>query len=133
MADIENYPDFLPWCVGARVRERKENYVIADLIAKFKGFTEVFTSKVTFHSPSPADPKAKYAIFVDLTDGPFTHLSNSWQFEPSKDGGTDIHFTIDFAFKSKMLEKLIGLMFEKAMHKMVGAFEARADEIYTKE
>lgn len=120
--DIESYPKFLPWCVGARILSRDEAMVVADLIIRFKAFREKFTSEVTF--------EPNRFVRVHLVEGPFTHLENYWEFRPHPEGGTEIHFSVDFAFRSKILEKLIGVMFERAVEKMVSSFEARADALY---
>lgn len=122
VAGIEHYPKFLPWCVGARIRERSANLVVADLIIGFKVFRERFTSRVTL------DPEAK-RIDVEYTDGPFKYLKNHWIFHPHADG-CEIEFYVDFEFRSKLLQKTIELLFNEAVKRMVGAFEARAKQLY---
>ncbi len=128
--DIEKYPEFLPWCVAARIVSRDSAELQADLVIRFKAFSEKFTSRVT---PKPAETaKDSAEVQVELVHGPFTHLSNHWKLVPLAKGGTDIHFSIDFRFKSPLFEKLIGALFEKAVKKMVGAFETRADKLFGK-
>jgi len=117
VADVARYPEFLPWCIGARVRRRETNFLVADLIIGFKMFRERFTSEVTLDRPRRID--------VKYTEGPLRHLENSWVFEPAP-GGCIIDFHVDFAFKSIILEKLIGTVFGEAVRRMVAAFEARA-------
>src|SRR4029078_801699 len=78
VADIERYPEFLPWCVGARIRERQPDLVIADLIIGFRIFRERFTSRVALDAPRRID--------VTFTEGPFRYLTNHWIFEPLPDG-----------------------------------------------
>jgi coenzyme Q-binding protein COQ10 len=119
--DIEKYPEFLPWCVAARIIKQDEDEIYADLVINFKGFREKYTSKVTYSKTDEVN-----FINVEMTDGPFTHLTNRWEFWQSDDG-TKIIFAIDFAFRSKMLDKLIGGIFEKALVKMTDAFTKRAD------
>ena len=128
VADIERYPEFLPWCSAARILSRDENSLIADLVISFKAFTEKYTSRVTLCPPDPITKIAK--INVELIDGPFSHLRNQWEFSPGKDGGTCIAFDLDFKFRSAILEKLIGYMFEKAFKKMTEAFKERAEALY---
>ncbi|MCW0232214.1 MAG: type II toxin-antitoxin system RatA family toxin [Ferrovibrio sp.] len=122
VAGIEQYPKFLPWCVGARIRERNETVVVADLIIGFKVFRERFTSRVTL------DPAAR-RIDVEYTDGPFKYLKNHWIFNPHPTG-CEIDFYVDFEFKSRLLQKTIELLFNEAVRRMVGAFETRAQQLY---
>jgi coenzyme Q-binding protein COQ10 len=121
VADIEKYPQFLPWCRAARVIERKEGEMLAELIISFMHLTERYTSRVVLNRP--------HSIDVNMTEGPFEHLVNQWRFKP-KDGGTEIEFFIDFKFRSRILEKMIGPLFSKATDKMTTAFQARARQIY---
>ena len=117
VADIESYPEFLPWCVGARVLRREENVVYADLVIGFKMIRETFTSKVTLNRPDRID--------VEYQKGPFKHLKNHWEFKPHADGCL-IDFYIDFEFRSRLLRTLIEPLFHEAVRRMVAAFEARA-------
>ncbi|MDE3037408.1 MAG: type II toxin-antitoxin system RatA family toxin [Pseudomonadota bacterium] len=123
VADVERYPEFLPWCRAARVLEHKDGEILAELVISFAHLTERYTSRVTL---SPPD-----AIDAAMIKGPFTHLENRWRFTP-EGGGTRIDFFLDFRFRSKLLEKLIGGLFGKAAAKMTGAFKTRADELYGK-
>ncbi|MCI5049174.1 MAG: type II toxin-antitoxin system RatA family toxin [Rickettsiales bacterium] len=125
--DVEKYPEFLPWCRAARILERTDNVFTAELVISFKGFSENYTSQVICHAPR--GPHEPCRIDVGLVRGPFHHLTNHWIFEPDGEGST-IHFSVDFAFKSKILDKLIGSLFTKATHKMVEAFSQRAYDLY---
>ena len=123
VADIEKYPEFLPWCVGTRIRSRDGDEVVADMIIGYKMFRERFTSRVTLDRP--------HRIDVEYSDGPFNYLHNHWIFEP--DGqGTCIDFFVDFEFKSRILQAMIGVVFGEAVRIMVNAFERRAEAIYGK-
>lgn len=121
VADIEKYPLFLPWCSGARIRERRDALVVADLMISFKIYRERFTSKVTLHAPDRID-----TVF---SEGPFKHLQNRWVFLPDP-GGCLVDFFVEFEFKSKILDKLISVLFNEAVHRMVKAFEGRAQTLY---
>ena len=121
VADIERYPEFLPWCKATRIRKRQGNLLVGDLIIGFRMVKERFTSHVTL--------KAPYRIDVEYTQGPLRYLNNHWVFETHPDGCL-IDFYIDFEFHSKMLQKLIGLLFNEAVQRMVGAFEDRAHALY---
>ncbi|WP_425404852.1 type II toxin-antitoxin system RatA family toxin [Hwanghaeella sp.] len=122
VADVDRYPEFLPWCTGVRVRQRSETLLVADLVIGFKGITERFTSRVHLDRPN-------HRIQVEYEKGPFKYLHNQWKFEPS-DQGAVVDFYVEFEFRSKILEKLIGMVFTEAVRKMVVAFEHRADALY---
>jgi coenzyme Q-binding protein COQ10 len=123
VADVEKYPEFLPWCVGARIRSRDDDMLVADLIVGFKGVTEQFTSRVKLD-------RSAMKIDVAYQDGPFKYLNNHWLFLNSKTGKCDIDFFIDFEFKSRILQALMGPLFNEAVRRMVGAFEDRAQQLY---
>ncbi len=128
VADIQSYPQFLPWCVGARIRERHEiapqvEELTADLMVAFAAFREKFGSKVTLD-------QAQLQIDVNYLDGPFRKLINQWRFSP-EEGGCRVEFFVEFEFKSKILELAIGQVFDHAMRKIVAAFEERAASLYT--
>ena len=123
VADIERYPEFLPWCVAARIRERRDDIVLADLVIGFKMIRERFTSRVKLDRPA-------LRIDVTYTDGPFRRLNNHWIIEPRAGGGCVIDFYVDFEFRSAVLQKLIGALFNEAVRRMVQAFETRARKLY---
>ncbi len=126
VADIEQYPKFLPWCRAARIIERKENEFLGELIISFAHMSERYTSRVSL---TPPQENTEASIDVVMVKGPFKHLINGWKFTPIN-GGTRIDFMLDFQFRSHILERLIGSLFSKATTKMVSAFKARADELY---
>ena len=122
VADVAKYPQFLPWCSGARVWKREGNVIYADLIIGFKMFHEQFTSKVTL------DPPGKNT--VDYIKGPLKHLNNEWQFTENPNGGCIVDFLVDFEFKSHLFERLVGGLFSEAVHHMIHSFEKRAEALY---
>ncbi len=124
VADVGRYPEFLPWCVGVRIRERDENWLLADLMIGFKLVRERFTSRVTLD-------RAGLGIDVAYIDGPFRHLKNHWTFSPTGDGHCQIDFHLEFEFTSVVLQKLIGVLFHEAVRRMVSAFEIRASVLYS--
>ena len=121
VADVARYDEFLPWVVAVRVRSSSETETVADLVVGFNAFKERFTSRVTKQAPT--------RIMVDYIEGPLKYLKNEWRFEPA-DGGTEVHFSVDFAFKSRLFETLAGAMFDRALRRMTGAFEQRAVALY---
>ena len=122
VADVARYDEFLPWVSAVRVRSASETEMVADLIVGFNAFKERFTSCVTKQRPGH--------IVVDYIEGPLKYLKNDWRFEPAPEGGTNISFSVDFAFRSRLFETLAGAMFDRALRRMTGAFELRAAALY---
>ncbi len=122
VAAVERYPEFLPWCMATRIKRREGDVFWADLAVGFKVFRETFTSKVTLNRFDRID--------VEYLDGPFRYLNNHWKFLGQPDGTTMVDFYVDFEFRSRILQRAIGVLFEEAVRRMVGAFETRADNLY---
>ncbi|MEX0502391.1 type II toxin-antitoxin system RatA family toxin [Alphaproteobacteria bacterium LSUCC0719] len=124
VANVRSYPEFLPWCMAARIRHEDRHRLEADLIIGFQMFREKFTSHVDL-SPDQLEIDVKYA------EGPFKYLTNKWRFLPHPDG-CEIDFYVDFEFNSRLLQSVIETLFTEAVRRMVKAFEDRADELYGK-
>ena len=122
VADVRRYPEFLPWTAAVRIRSDSPTETVADLAVGFKAIKETFTSRVRKDRPR--------AIEIDYIEGPLKYLHNSWNFTPDGQGGTNIDFCVDFAFKSRMFEMLAGQVFDRALRKMIGAFCERAEQLY---
>ena len=122
VTDIVRYPEFLPWVVALRVRSDTDEEAVADMIVGFKGLRESFSCRV--HKQRPRE------VVVSYIDGPMKHLSNEWHFQPAEGGGCRVDFMVDFSFRNRMFETLAGQMFDKALRRMIAAFEARADALY---
>ena len=122
VADVKRYQEFLPWVAATRIRSNSDTMMVADLVVGFKSLKETFASQVKKHRPTEID--------VDYLEGPLKYLHNSWKFRPDGKGGTDIDFCVDFAFKSRIFEALAGQVFDRALRRMIGAFETRAHELY---
>ena len=122
VADVRRYGEFLPWVAAVRVRSDSPELMVADLVVGFKSLKETFASRVTKRRP--------HELEVDYLDGPLKYLHNSWKFRPDGQGGTNLDFCVDFAFKSRLFEAIAGQVFDRALRKMIGAFEARAHELY---
>ena len=121
VADVAKYPQFLPWCVGARIRSQVGNVLHADLTIGFGPFRESFRSQVTLERP--------HKVGVVYERGPFKYLNNSWTFSPDPNG-CEVKFFVDFEFRSRILRAAIGVVFGEAVRRMVNAFETRARAIY---
>jgi len=126
VADVARYPEFLPWCAAARIRSRRPQgaaeVMEADLVISFKVFRERFGSRVTLW---PEEGR----IDTEYLDGPFRYLKSNWRFEPAE-GGVDVSFFVDFEFRNRVLQGVIGMVFHDAMQRIVRAFERRAAELY---
>jgi len=122
VADVEKYPEFLPWCLASRITRREGNVFYADLVIGYKMVREKFSSRVTALRPDH--------IHVEYLSGPMKYLSNHWRFIQEADGGCTIDFYVDFEFKNKIFQNLIGVFFNEAVKRMVRAFEDRAKSLY---
>ena len=127
VAKVEDYPHFLPLCEALEVTHRAhvdgKEILTATMTVGYKIIRESFTTRVTLD----ADARS---IFVEYLDGPFEHLENRWHFVPQENGGSEIDFYIAYRFRSRMFERVVGSLFDKAVQKYTDAFEARADKIY---
>ena len=124
VSDIEKYPEFLPWCISCRIQTSVENEILADMVIGYKMFRERFTSKVTLTEPERID--------VAYSEGPFKFLNNHWIFLREPDGSCTIDFFVEFEFRSRLMQRIIGSVFNEAVRIMVHSFEKRANLIYTK-
>ncbi len=123
VADVEKYGKFLPWCIGCRITDNQGDVIEADLIIGYKMFREKFKSRVILDHPEE--------IRVEYLDGPLKSLSNQWQFIRNSDNTCTIDFFVDFEFQNPMLQSLVTMFFDKAVSRMVSAFEKRAAELYS--
>lgn len=127
VADVERYPEFLPWTAAARIRSTREDggkvVMLADLVISFKVFRERFGSRVTL------DPETR-EIDTEYLDGPFEKMVSNWAFEEAEDGGCHVSFFVDFAFRNRLLQTTATIFFNDAMQRIVRAFERRAAELY---
>lgn len=127
VADVSSYPKFLPWCSDAAIisREERDGYevMIADLTISFKIHKERFRSEVTLDH-------AACRIATRYIEGPFKRMVSEWRFEPEGERATNVNFSIDFEFRSRTLQMLIGVLFEQAVRRIVSAFESRARALY---
>jgi coenzyme Q-binding protein COQ10 len=124
VAEVERYPEFLPWCLSCKIKRREGNMLYADLVIGYKMIREQFTSKVTLNSPE--------SVQVEYLSGPMKYLSNQWKFSPEEGGGCSIDFFVDFEFKNGLMQNLMGIFFHEIVRRMVSAFEQRARTLYGK-
>ena len=126
VANVSDYPKFLPWCAAARVRkvtpQADAQVMEADLVISFKVFRERFGSRVVLY------PQA-HKIDTEYLDGPFRYMKSNWAFA-DVEGGCDVTFFVDFEFRNAVLQGIIGVVFNEAMMRIVRAFERGAAELY---
>jgi coenzyme Q-binding protein COQ10 len=129
VADVEQYPKFVPLCEGLRVLKREaqadSEVIIAYMTVAYKLFSDSFTSRVRL---KPAEG----LIMVDYLDGPFRRLDNRWTFTPVNETESKVKFYLEYEFRAKPLQVLMGSVFDRAFRKFADAFEERADEVYGK-
>lgn len=129
VADVGRYPEFLPWNSAARIRSREalpdgREVQLIDLVISFKLFREKFGSRVVLDA-------ARHRIDTEYLDGPFRYLKSWWQFNDRQaGGGCEVDFHVDFEFRNFVLQKVIGVVFDEAMRRIVRAFETRAAALY---
>lgn len=127
VADVERYPEFLPWCAALRVLARHATAagesLEAEMLIAYRGLRERFTSRVMLRPQS-------HEIDVEYLDGPFSHLANAWRFEAVGPHACRVHFRIDYAFRSRMLGSIAGRVMGPVFERMADAFQTRADTLY---
>ena len=126
--DIEKYPEFVPFCLGSKVYEKKEKddllLIIADLTIGKGPFKDTYKSDVKFN-------KKEDSIYVTNLDGPLKHLENKWYFKEEKNV-TEVSFDVDFELKNHFLNIIMTKSFQFGLSKIADAFQKRADELFNK-
>ena len=126
VADVANYPKFLPWTAAARISSTIDHgnkvVMLVDLVISFKVFREKFGSRVTLW---PGESK----IDTEYLDGPVRHLESQWKFK-DVEGGCEVSFEVDFEFRNRLLQGAANMFFNDAMQRVVRSFERRAAELY---
>lgn len=120
---VDRYREFAPWCVASRINSRESDSVFyADLVVGYKMFRERFSSKVITERPD--------TIYIEYLKGPLKHLKNHWRFIDQGDGSCIVDFSVEFEFENSALQGIAKVFFKEVIHRMVDAFETRAQEIY---
>ncbi len=120
--DIEAYPQFLPWCRAARVRERNAQLTVATLAVGLKGLRYEFTTQ--------NEGRPHEAIELKLLQGPFRHFAAHWRFSPLGERAARIEFAMEYEFAGALVSRALGPLFETIADTMVDAFTRRADAVY---
>ena len=126
--DIEKYPEFVPFCIGAKVYEKKEKgnllLIVGDLTIGKGSFKDTYKSDVKYN-------KKEDSIFVTNLDGPLKHLENTWHFK-EENNMVEVFFEIDFELKNKFLNIVMTRSFQFALDKIAESFQKRAEKLFKK-
>ena len=130
VADVDQYPQFVPFCRSMKVKKRGEDArgrptIVAEMTIAYKMIHETFTTKVTLD-------RTELLIIVDYLSGPFRKLENRWRFRAVAERMCEVEFFLLYEFQSRTLGMLMGAMFEAVFRRFADAFERRADQIYGK-
>tara|TARA_B110001454_G_scaffold148007_1_gene137411 strand:- start:553 stop:999 length:447 start_codon:yes stop_codon:yes gene_type:complete len=124
--DIEKYPLFVPYCINAKIHQKKNTTDFVNIIADLKIgkglFKDTYKSDVKFN-------KKDNSIYVTNIGGPLKHLNNKWMFKEHIDG-TEIYFDVDFEIKNKFLNILMTASFNYGLEKIADAFQNRANQLF---
>ena len=116
--DIEAYPEFLPWCLAAKVRERAPHRTVATLTVGLRGLRQSFTTE--------NHDRDGEAIDMKLLEGPFRRFAAHWRFRPLGRHAARIEFSLSYEFSNRLLARALDPLFEKIANTMVDAFTQRA-------
>ena len=119
---VEDYPQFLPWCGGVEVRELEGNRLVATLQINYRGIKQTFTTENRNNPPTSME--------MALVEGPFRQLHGTWNFKPLRADACKIEFDLHYEFSSRILEQLIGPVFNMIANSFVDSFCRRAETVY---
>ncbi|MFM8575171.1 MAG: type II toxin-antitoxin system RatA family toxin [Limnohabitans sp.] len=125
VTDVARYPEFLPWCDHARVKEVLSDGMVAEVGIAMAGLKQAFTTRNT-HSEGRS-------VQMQLVDGPFSNLSGGWTFSPVGDGqqrACKVELDLHYGFSSAALSAIVGPVFDKIAGSLVDAFIQRAEQVY---
>jgi ribosome-associated toxin RatA of RatAB toxin-antitoxin module len=120
--DIEAYPQFLPWCRGARVRERSAGRAVATLAVGLKGLRYEFSTENSNRPPE--------AIDMRLVEGPFRRFEAHWRFHALGPRAARIEFSMAYELPGGLVARVLGPVFDSIADTMVDAFKRRADQVH---
>jgi coenzyme Q-binding protein COQ10 len=127
VADVERYPEFVPFCERLIVRARQQDAgterIVADMTVGYRAIRETFTTRVALN-------REALNVTAQYLDGPFRHLDSRWDFVPEGPVACRVRFSIDYEFRSRVLALVMGTLFDGLFRRFVEAFETRADSVY---
>ena len=119
---VEEYPRFLPWCGGSSVLYRDERVTRASIVINYHGIRQTFTTENSKQEPSEMQ--------IRLVEGPFRSLDGGWRFSDLAGRGCKVELRLHYEFSSRVLERLVGPVFNHIANTLVDAFARRAEKIY---
>src|SRR5690606_11066716 len=122
VADVEKYPQFLPWCGGAEVHHQDEEGMKASITISIAGIKQTFTTQNDHDYPNE--------ITVKLVDGPFSHLTGLWRFQVLSEDACKVIYTMEYAFSNRALEMVVGPVFNRIATSFIDSFTQRAQDCY---
>lgn len=122
VADVESYPDFLPWCTGAQIHSIDGDVIEASVELSKSGLSKSFTTRNVLLQPE--------SISMTLVGGPFRHLDGGWKFLALGEDGCKVSMDLEFEFESRVTDMLFGQVFEEICNALIDAFTKRAEETY---
>ncbi len=122
VADVEKYPQFMPWCGGTTVSHRDDHGMQASITIALAGLKQTFTTRNTHQYPNK--------IELELVDGPFSLLKGEWLFIALTEDACKVVFTLQYEFSSRTLETLVGPIFNRIATSFIDSFTQRALSCY---
>ena len=122
VADVERYPEFLPWVIEARIRYRTDSAMLVDMTIKTGRLQKQFSTAAALHRP--------HRIDISSYDPLFDRFEQRWTFEPAANGGTNVEYHVDVKFRSRVLQMLMGKSFAGRAMATMSAFERQAHRLY---
>jgi coenzyme Q-binding protein COQ10 len=122
VADVERYPEFLPWVIEARIRHHKDSLMLVDMTIAAGPLRKRFSTAAVLHRP--------HRIDISSQDPLFDRFEQRWTFEPAANGGTNVEYHVDFKFRSRVLQMLMGKSFAERAMATMSAFERQAHRLY---
>ena len=123
VADVEKYPQFLPWILRSEIVRRDGNRVRVEMTLGLKLLSQRFSSEAVLDPP--------HAIKITSKDAPFEYFEQHWRFDADS-GGTVVSYSFDFRLRSPLLAAIPGMLFDQSVRRTIDAFVARARSVYGK-
>ncbi|MBP6017950.1 MAG: type II toxin-antitoxin system RatA family toxin [Burkholderiaceae bacterium] len=122
VADVEKYPQFMPWCGGATVHHKDDHGMQASITISLAGIKQVFTTRNDHNYPD--------LITIHLVDGPFSALTGRWEFQELAVDACKVLYTMEYAFSNRALEMVVGPVFNRIATSFIDSFTQRAQSVY---
>ncbi len=122
VADVEKYPEFMPWCGGTTVHRKDDHGMEASITISIAGIRQTFTTRNEHDYPG--------LITVNLVDGPFSQLTGTWVFQELAPDACKVSYTMEYAFSSRTLEAVVGPVFNRIASSFIDSFTQRAQALY---